>query len=97
MVSLSVRELPVLSTVPGTCTHFSSNNVEYCASSTMARKILYYSVNGNGKLTASCAICRQHFEIGKSKHIKSTKNIIENQYNVHIALIAYYTKCNSSI
>ena len=47
MMLLSVREL--------FSTHFSSN-VEYCASYTMAREILYYSVNG--KLTASCAICR---------------------------------------
>ena len=51
MVLLSVREL--------LSTHFSSN-VEYCASYTMAREILYYSVNG--KLTASCAICRHNEE-----------------------------------
>ena len=90
MVPLSVQKL--------LSAHFSFND-EYCTSSTMARKILYYSVKGNGKLTsASCAICRQHFEIEKKKHIyQVNKNIIENQYNVHILLIAYYTKCNSSI
>ena len=75
---LSVREL--------FSTHFSSN-VEYCASYTMAREILlYYSVNG--KLTASCAICRQHLQAG----LEFLVHTIESQFctahpNVRIGVI----------